>query len=67
MNPKVEKEASYLAGELLIPKRAAISAAFSGHSNQDVAERFRVSEKFAQWRMDASGARLIAQRSRRRG
>lgn len=64
MNPKIEKEAAYLAGELLIPKGAAIRAAFAGRSNQYVADVFNVSEKFAQWRMDASGARKIAHRSK---
>ncbi|MEV5413166.1 ImmA/IrrE family metallo-endopeptidase [Thermopolyspora sp. NPDC052614] len=66
MNPQIEKEAAYLAGELLIPKKAAIRAAFRERSNQEVASMYNVSEKFAQWRMDASGARRIAQRSRAR-
>jgi hypothetical protein len=65
-NPKIEKEAAYFAGELLIPKKAAISAAFADKTNQQVADAFNVSLKFAQWRMDASGARKIAQRTRSR-
>ncbi|QKW40557.1 ImmA/IrrE family metallo-endopeptidase [Actinomadura sp. NAK00032] len=66
MNPQAEKEAVYLSAELLVPKKAAIRAAFAGHDNARVAREFNVSERFAQWRMDASGARRIAQRSRAR-
>lgn len=63
--PAVEKEATAFAGELLIPKTAAIKAAFADRTNEEVAAQFEVSIKFAQWRMDASGARTIARRTRR--
>lgn len=63
-NPAIEKEAKDFAGELLIPRKAAIKAAFADRTNEEVAAQFDVSVKFAQWRMDASGARTIARRAR---
>lgn len=59
--PTREKEATFLAGELLIPTRAAKRAAFDGKTNTQVAEAFGVSEQFAQMRM--AGARVMAQRA----
>jgi len=60
-DPRKEREASDLAGELLIPTKAAISAAFAAKTNQQVAYHFGVSVQFAQMRM--AGARKIADRS----
>ena len=50
-DPKVEKEATFLAGELLVPHAAAERAAFDGWTNADVAKAFGVSEQFAQMQM----------------
>ncbi|AKJ11584.1 hypothetical protein ABB07_16550 [Streptomyces incarnatus] len=58
-----EQEAAYLSGELLIPTKAAVSAALSRRSDEEVAKQFDVSLRFAAWRMNASGARKIAQRT----
>ncbi|CAN7268257.1 ImmA/IrrE family metallo-endopeptidase [Knoellia sp. LjRoot47] len=58
---KMEKEADYLAGELLIPKAAAERAAFAGWNNDQVAQHFAVSTQFAQLRM--YGARVFAKRA----
>ncbi|QFZ77389.1 ImmA/IrrE family metallo-endopeptidase [Streptomyces fagopyri] len=58
-----ERQASDLSGELLIPMSAAIAAALAKKSDEEVAEQFDVSVRFAAWRMNASGARKIAQRT----
>ena len=55
-----EKQATFIAGELLVPDAAARQAAYSGWDNARVAQAFDVSESFAQMRM--AGARIIAQR-----
>ncbi|WP_165854586.1 ImmA/IrrE family metallo-endopeptidase [Streptomyces sp. V2] len=59
-----EQEAHDLSAELLIPKSAAIKAAFDNLAGTQVAQRFDVSIEFARMRMNASGARTIAARSR---
>ncbi|MFJ7168649.1 ImmA/IrrE family metallo-endopeptidase [Streptomyces globosus] len=61
-----EQEAHDLSAELLIPKSAAIKAAFDNLADDEVAQRFDVSIEFARMRMNASGARKIATRSRAR-
>ena len=50
-NDKQEKEAKYIAGELLIPLMAAERMAFEGWDNARVAARYGVSEQFAQMQM----------------
>jgi hypothetical protein len=61
-DPKREKEANHLAGELLIPSLAAKRAAFDDHDNARVARQFGVSEQFAQMRL--YGPREYAKRAR---
>jgi hypothetical protein len=53
-----EKEAGFLAGELLVPYQAALKAAFAEKSNDEVAVAYGVSAQFAQMRM--AGARKHA-------
>lgn len=60
-DPKRENEATFLAGQLLIPEPAAKRAAFDGWSNDRVADQFEVSTQFAQMRM--KGVRVLAQRA----
>lgn len=60
-NPRLEKEATFLSGELLVPFKAVEKMAFDNWSNARVAERFEVSEQFAQMRM--SGQRVRAARA----
>jgi len=60
---EIEREATELSGELLIPTDAARLAAFRGWSDRCVADHFRVSVPMARWRMNATGARKIAARS----
>jgi hypothetical protein len=59
-----EEEANFLAGELLIPTDGAIKHALRGRSIEEVARFHGVSVEFARWRMNTSGARIIARRWR---
>lgn len=63
-DPRKEREALDLAGELLVPTKAAINAAFAGKSDQQVAVHFAVSVQFARMRM--AGPRKIVERSLQR-
>lgn len=54
-----EDEATWLAGELLIPYEAAERAAWADLSNEDVAGEFEVSIRMAAMRMNYSGARKV--------
>ena len=56
-----EKQAMFMAGELLVPDAAARKAAYAKWSNAQVAFAYGVSEQFAQMQM--KGARVIAQRA----
>ncbi len=57
-----EAEAAEIAGELLVPFEAAKQLARRRATNEEVALQFGVSIDLARWRMDATGARLIARR-----
>jgi hypothetical protein len=59
--PQVD-EAADIAGELLVPFDAAKLLARRKATNEEVALQFGVSVDLARWRMDATGARLIARR-----
>ena len=58
---KMEKDATFLAGELLIPYQAALKAAFAEKTNEEIAAIYEVSTQFAQ--MCMKGARVHAQRA----
>ncbi|MEO3862104.1 ImmA/IrrE family metallo-endopeptidase [Acrocarpospora sp. B8E8] len=60
-NEQQEKEAKFMAGELLIPLAAAARMAFDGWDNARVAATFGVSTQFAQMQM--KGQRVRAQRA----
>lgn len=60
----VEREADELAGELLVPRDAARTAALRGWTDAAVARRFGVSRRLARWRLNTTGARTIACRHR---
>ncbi|MBB3049439.1 hypothetical protein FHS23_000434 [Prauserella isguenensis] len=60
----VEREADELAGELLLPRDAARTAALRGWTDAAVAHRYGVSRRLARWRLNATGARTIACRHR---
>jgi Zn-dependent peptidase ImmA (M78 family) len=57
-----EDEAAEIGSELLIPFEAAKQLARRKTTNEEVALQFGVSTDLARWRMDATGARLIARR-----
>jgi Zn-dependent peptidase ImmA (M78 family) len=57
-----EDEAAEISGELLIPFESAKQLACQKATNEEVALQFGVSAELARWRMDATGARLIARR-----
>lgn len=61
--PVAEREADWLAGCLLIPKSAAIGCAIAGMPDEAVARRYGTSRPLARWRLNATGARVIARRS----
>ncbi|MEU3603666.1 ImmA/IrrE family metallo-endopeptidase [Streptomyces sp. NPDC006798] len=61
-----EDEAAELSGELLLPFDAARRLARDCVPDGDVATRFGISTEFARWRMNATGARLIAKRAKAR-
>ncbi|WP_205064308.1 ImmA/IrrE family metallo-endopeptidase [Streptomyces sp. OspMP-M43] len=60
-NEGQEKQATFMAGELLIPLAAAERMAFDGWDNARVAAAYGVSERFAQMQM--KGQRVRAQRA----
>jgi hypothetical protein len=62
-----EDEATWLAGELLIPYAAAERAAWADLSDADVAETFDVSARLAAMRMNFSGARKVVRLQRAHG
>ncbi len=57
-----ESEAAEIAGELLVPFEAAKLLARRKATNEEAALQFGVSVDLARWRLDATGARLMAQR-----
>lgn len=63
-NEQQEKEATFMAGELLIPLAAAERMAFDGWDNAQVAEAYGVSTQFAQMQM--KGQRVRAERAARK-
>jgi hypothetical protein len=56
-----EKQAGFLAGELLVPFAAVEQMAFDGWNNERVALKYQVSQQFAQNQM--KGQRVRAQRA----
>lgn len=61
-NQVQEDEAAEIGAELLIPFEAAKLLARRKATNEEVALQFGVSTDLARWRMDSTGARLIAAR-----
>jgi len=64
--PEQEKEAAKFSGELIIPFEAARKMAWRDLTDEAVAEFHKISVQMAGWRMNASGARKIVSRARRR-
>jgi Zn-dependent peptidase ImmA (M78 family) len=59
-----EVEATFLAGELVLPYDAAVKLAWQNTPDEVVARTFGISIKAAAWRMNASGARKLVARAR---
>jgi hypothetical protein len=60
--PELEEEANELAGELLLPTSAAHRMARRRLSDREVGLMFGISAEMARWRLNSTGARLIARR-----
>jgi Zn-dependent peptidase ImmA (M78 family) len=58
-----EDEAAEISGELLVPFEGAKRLARQKATDDEVALRFGVSLELARWRMNATGARIIARRA----
>lgn len=65
-NREIEDEAEWFSSELLIPYKAAVALARRGTSDSEVAKYYGVSTRRAAMRMNASGARIVANRARGR-
>lgn len=59
-----ESEADWLAGVLLVPRPAALRIALLGIKEANAATHFGVSLDLMRWRLNATGARKQAERSR---
>ncbi len=64
VDKEIEGEADRLGGELLIPYQAALTAGRAAWTDDQVARHYNVSRQFAAMRMNASGARKVAERQR---
>lgn len=64
-NRDIEDEADWLAGALLITEDAALSIARQGTSVAEAAQRFGVSGRMVQYRLNVTGARKRVARARR--
>lgn len=58
----MEREADWLAGEMLVPREAALDVARQDMDVRVAAQRFGVSVAMMEWRLNHSGARKQAQR-----
>lgn len=64
-SPQREEEATWLAGELLLPRNAARRLIFREWPLEQVMDFYGVSEQMAKWRLGISGGYQIRQRGRR--
>lgn len=60
----MEREADWQAGELLVPRQAALDIARSGVDVETCAQHFGVSVAMMNWRLNHSGARKQVERER---
>lgn len=64
-NSEIEKEANWLAGAILIPGAAAKHIVFNIPDRSDAAKRYLVSTEMLNYRLQVTGALVIAKRSGR--
>ncbi len=64
-DPRIEEEATYQAGALLIPREGALELLRLGMTEAEVAENYGVSLDMARWRCEATGARRQVARAQR--
>lgn len=62
-NQAIEDEATWLAGELLVTREAAMAAARGQWAEHDAIADLGVSQELLRWRINVSGARTIVQRT----
>jgi hypothetical protein len=65
-SPGQEEEATWLAGELLLPRDAARRVVFQDWPLEQVMHFYGISEQMAKWRLGISGGYQIRQRARTR-
>jgi len=65
-NSEQETEANWLAGCMLLPRRLLLAAAYSGNTDDEIAQDHRVTKQMAAFRMNTSGAKMQAARTRTR-
>jgi len=63
---RMESEADWLGGALLVPRVAAVHVARSETTVEVAAAHYGVSTKLLNWRLDQTGARIQARRGRAR-
>jgi Zn-dependent peptidase ImmA (M78 family) len=64
--PEMEREATWLAGAILVPNDAAHRIARAGTLVETAAARFGVSGELMNWRLQETGALIVAERARAR-
>lgn len=65
-SPEQEEEADWLAGALLIPRDALLSARSAGKTPEQICEQYGVSKELCQWRLRMTGVETQMQHRRRR-
>ena len=54
-DPSQEEEAAWLSGCLLLPRSLLLAEVRSGSGAKDIAKKYGVSERMAQYRLDVTG------------
>lgn len=65
-NTEQEAEANWLAGCILLPRQLLLAAAYRNDTDEEIANNYHVTKQMAAFRMNASGARMQAARTRAR-
>lgn len=60
-----EAEASWLAGYLLLPRRALVHIKYKNYGERYSANKYGISIKMLKWRMDITGVNSQVKRARR--